>query len=181
MATNGIPRRWTVEDSLDLYNIRLWGNDHFSVNPKGNIQVHPEGPGTPAIDLRALVEETLQRGIGLPLLIRFSEILGARVRELNEAFRRAMEEYEYQGVYRGVFPIKVNQERYVVEKLVEAGRPYHFGLEAGSKPELLAVMAIALAGRRRNLPLATAWVCLPTVESLIGLAAFAISVAIYGF
>ncbi|HNU82157.1 MAG TPA: biosynthetic arginine decarboxylase [Thermoanaerobaculia bacterium] len=142
MATNGIPRRWTVEDSLDLYNIRLWGNDHFSVNPKGNIQVHPEGPGTPAIDLRALVEETLQRGIGLPLLIRFSEILGARVRELNEAFRRAMEEYEYQGVYRGVFPIKVNQERYVVEKLVEAGRPYHFGLEAGSKPELLAVMAM---------------------------------------
>ncbi|MCZ7650734.1 MAG: biosynthetic arginine decarboxylase [Thermoanaerobaculia bacterium] len=142
MAANGIPRRWTIEDSLEIYNIRLWGNNHFSVNEKGHIQVHPEGPGTAAIDLRALVEETRQRGIGLPFLIRFSEILGARVRELNEAFRRATQEYGYQGVYRGVYPIKVNQERYVVEKLVEAGRPYHFGLEAGSKPELLAVMAM---------------------------------------
>ncbi|QQR72621.1 MAG: biosynthetic arginine decarboxylase [Holophagales bacterium] len=142
MAGNGIPRRWTVEDSLDLYNIRLWGNNYFSANERGDVQMHPSGPGTPAINLRELVEEVKQRGIGLPLLIRFSEILGARVRELNEAFLSAIQEYGYQGTYRGVYPIKVNQERYVVDRLLEAGRPYHFGLEAGSKPELIAVMAM---------------------------------------
>lgn len=142
MAGNGIPRRWTVEDSLDLYNIRLWGNNYFSASERGDLQMHPGGPGSPAINLRELVEEVKQRGIGLPLLIRFSEILGARVRELNESFLAAIREYGYRGTYRGVYPIKVNQERFVVDRLLEAGRPYHFGLEAGSKPELIAVMAM---------------------------------------
>jgi arginine decarboxylase len=142
MSINGMPRKWTVEDSLDLYNIRQWGNNYFSANDRGNLVAQPGGPGTPALDLKELVEEVRRRGIAPPLLIRFSEILKARVTELNESFVRAIAEYGYRGTYRGVYPIKVNQERYVVEKLVEAGRPYHFGLEAGSKPELLAVMAM---------------------------------------
>ena len=140
--SNGAPRKWSVEDSVELYNIRQWGNGFFSVNEKGNLTVHPSGPGTDRVDLRDLVEEVRRRGISPPLLIRFSEILKARLVELNEAFRRAIGEYGYEGEYRGVYPIKVNQERYVVEDLVEAGRPYNFGLEAGSKPELLAVMAM---------------------------------------
>jgi arginine decarboxylase len=134
--------RWTAADSMDLYNINGWGNNYFSVNGRGHISVHPAGNGAPAIDLKELVDEVRQRGIGLPLLIRFSEIIKARVVELNEAFGRAMSEYGYRNVYRGVYPIKVNQDRYLVERLVTYGRPYHFGLEAGSKPELLAVMAM---------------------------------------
>jgi arginine decarboxylase len=142
MATNGMSRKWTVEDSLDLYNIRQWGNRYFSIGEKGNLVVQPGGNGSDSVDLKELVDEVRRRGIAPPLLIRFSEILKARVVELNEAFRRAIAEYGYKGHYRGVYPIKVNQERYVVEKLVEAGGPYNFGLEAGSKPELLAVMAL---------------------------------------
>lgn len=142
MATAPLSRRWTPADSLDLYNIRGWGNNYFSVSNAGHMVVHPGGPGTPAIDLKELVDEVRERGISPPLLIRFAEIIKARVVELNEAFGRAISEYGYQGQYRGVYPIKVNQVRYLVEKLVEYGTPYHYGLEAGSKPELLAVMAM---------------------------------------
>ncbi len=142
MTVSALKSRWTPTDSLDLYNIRGWGNGYFSVNSAGNMVVHPGGPAAPSIDLKELVDEVRERGIGLPLLIRFSEIVQARVVELNEAFSQAMSEYGYGGLYRGVYPIKVNQDRYLVQRLVEYGRPYHFGLEAGSKPELLAVMAM---------------------------------------
>jgi len=142
MATAPLSSRWTPADSLDLYNVKGWGNDYFSVSSQGNLLVHPGGSGTPSIDFKELVDEVRERGIGLPLLIRFSEIIKARVVELNEAFGRAISEYGYKGTYRGVYPIKVNQDRYLVERLVGYGRPYHFGLEAGSKPELLAVMAM---------------------------------------
>ena len=134
MATAApLSRRWSPADSLDLYNVRGWGNNYFSVNSAGHMVVHPGGPGTAVIDLKELVDEVRERGISLPLLIRFSEIIQARVVELNEAFGRAIDEYGYQGSYRGVYPIKVNQDRYLVERLVEYGRPYHFGLEAGSQ------------------------------------------------
>jgi arginine decarboxylase len=142
MTVTAIPTRWTPADSLELYNVPGWGNRYFGINDRGHMIVHPGGAGSPAIDLKELVDEVRERGIGLPLLIRFSEIIRARVVELNEAFGRAIGEYNYRGSYRGVYPIKVNQDRYLVERLVEYGRPYHFGLEAGSKPELLAVMAM---------------------------------------
>src|SRR3954452_13684136 len=142
MTVSALKSRWTPADSLDLYNIRGWGNGYFSVNPAGHVAVHPGGSTAPPIDLKELVDEVRERGIGLPLLIRFSEIVKARVVELHEAFHGAISEYGYQGRYRGVYPIKVNQDRYLVERLVEYGRPYHYGLEAGSKPELLAVMAM---------------------------------------
>jgi arginine decarboxylase len=141
-STGGIPRKWTVADSGETYGVKYWGNNYFSINEAGNVQAHPVGPEGGRIDLKELVDEVARRGIGLPLLIRFSDVLKSRIVELNETFRRAIAEYGYKGQYKGVYPIKVNQHRYVVEEIVQFGRPYHYGLEAGSKPELLAVMAM---------------------------------------
>jgi arginine decarboxylase len=138
----GIPRKWTVADSAEVYGVKYWGNSYFSINDAGNVQSHPTGPDGARIDLKELVDEVARRGIGLPLLIRFSDVLKSRIVELNETFKRAIAEYGYKGDYKGVYPIKVNQHRYVVEEIVQFGRPYHYGLEAGSKPELLAVMAM---------------------------------------
>ena len=141
-STAGIPRKWTIADSGETYGVKYWGNNYFSINDAGNAQAHPAGPDGARIDLKELVDEVARRGIGLPLLIRFSDVLKSRIVELNETFRRAIAEYGYKGEYKGVYPIKVNQHRYVVEEIVQFGRPYHYGLEAGSKPELLAVMAM---------------------------------------
>jgi arginine decarboxylase len=141
-STAGIPRKWTVADSAETYGVKYWGNNYFSINDAGNAQAHPAGLDAGRIDLKELVDEVARRGIGLPLLIRFSDVLRSRIVELNETFRRAIAEYGYKGQYKGVYPIKVNQHRYVVEEIVQFGRPYHYGLEAGSKPELLAVMAM---------------------------------------
>jgi arginine decarboxylase len=137
-----MPRRWTIADSIETYSVRNWGSAYFSINAAGNVAVHPSGPEAAQIDFKELVDEVRQRGIAPPLLVRFPEILRGRIVELNEAFRRAISEYGYKGIYKGVYPIKVNQDRYVVERILEYGRPYHYGLEAGSKPELLAVMAM---------------------------------------
>jgi arginine decarboxylase len=143
MALNGnLPQKWTLADSIETYDIRTWGSPYFGVNDKGNIVVHPNGPDGPQADLKELVDEVRGRGIGLPLLLRFSNILRRRVVELNEAFRAAIAEYNYKGEYRGVYPIKVNQVANVVDEILKSGRAYHYGLEAGSKPELLAVMAL---------------------------------------
>jgi arginine decarboxylase len=139
---NGIPRKWTVADSAETYGIKYWSQGYFSINDLGHIVCHPQGPEAGTIDLKELVDEVVRRGINLPLLIRFSDILKSRVVELHEAFKRAIAEFSYKGDYRGVYPIKVNQHRYVVEEICQFGRPYHYGLEAGSKPELLAVMGI---------------------------------------
>ena len=141
-STGGIPRKWTVADSAEIYGVKYWGNNYFSINDAGNVQAHPAGPENGRIDLKELVDEVARRGIGLPLLIRFSDVLKSRIVELNETFRSAIAEHGYKGQYKGVYPIKVNQHRYVVEEIVQFGRPYHYGLEAGSKPELLAVMAM---------------------------------------
>jgi arginine decarboxylase len=141
-SSGGIPNKWTVADSTEVYGVKYWGNNYFSINDAGNVQAHPAGSDNGKIDLKELVDEVSRRGIGLPLLIRFSDVLKSRIVELNEAFRRAIGEYGYKGEYKGVYPIKVNQHRYVVEEIVQFGRPYHYGLEAGSKPELLAVMGM---------------------------------------
>ena len=137
-----VPRKWTLADSVETYEIRTWGNPYFGVNDRGHVVVHPYGPEGPSADLKELVDEVRRRGIPLPLLIRFTDILRRRVAELNEAFARAIKEYEYEGTYRGVYPIKVNQVANVVTEILQAGRPFHYGLEAGSKPELLATMAL---------------------------------------
>ncbi len=135
-------RTWSINDSMDLYNVRNWGAPFFSINAAGNACVHPQGPAGPTVDLKQVVDELQRRGIGLPILIRFSDILRARVEALNEAFKTAIKDYGFRGQYLGVYPIKVNQQRQVVEEIVHYGGPYKFGLEAGSKPELLAVLAL---------------------------------------
>jgi arginine decarboxylase len=141
-SINGIPRKWTVSDSAEIYGVRGWSHGHFSISDLGDVVCQPHGIEAGVINLKELVDEVVRRGISLPLLIRFSDILRSRVVELHETFKRAMAEFNYKGDYRGVYPIKVNQNRHVVEEIVAFGRPYHYGLEAGSKPELLAVMGI---------------------------------------
>jgi arginine decarboxylase len=135
-------RRWTAADALDTYNIPRWGCGYFGINEQGNLIVQPRGEGQGAIDMKELVDELVARGIQLPILLRFSDILKARIELLCASFNRAIGEYGYNGQYRGVYPIKVNQNRTVVEEIIEFGRPFHYGLEAGSKPELLVIMAI---------------------------------------
>jgi arginine decarboxylase len=135
-------RAWTVKDSLELYNVHGWGRDFFSINDAGRVVVSPAGVGSSPIDLKELVDDLRSRGLNLPLLIRFSDILKARVQQLCGSFQQAIAENDYKGTYRGVYPIKVNQQRHVVEELVEYGRPYNLGIEAGSKPELLVALAL---------------------------------------
>lgn len=135
--------RWTVQDSARLYHIDGWGAPYFRINEDGNVEVDPSGTSDSKqkIDLFELVEDVIKRGHNLPLLIRFDDILADRIRLLNESFAHAIEEHKYKNVYRGVFPVKVCQQRHVVEEIVKFGAKYQYGLEAGSKPELLIVLA----------------------------------------
>jgi arginine decarboxylase len=135
--------RWTTADAGELYDVKSWGKGYFSVGENGHLWVHPTKEPSRGIDLRELAEKLELRGISLPILIRFAEILKHRLGELHDAFASAIAEHGYQGSYCCVYPIKVNQQRHVVEEVFQFGRPYGFGLEAGSKPELLAVLAIA--------------------------------------
>ncbi len=135
-------RGWTVKDSAELYNVAQWGAGFFGVNEKGHVSVCGGGDDGPSIDLLELVLDLRQRGLRTPLLVRFSDILAARVRGLCASFGKAISEYGYQGNYRGVYPIKVNQQRHVVEEIVRYGAAERVGLEAGSKPELLIALAI---------------------------------------
>jgi arginine decarboxylase len=131
-----------VKDSAELYNVTGWGGGFFRIAPSGNVEVTPAGEGSQAIDLKELVEDLRRRGLKLPILIRFSDILRTRIEHLSSAFEQAIADNEYKGAYRGVFPIKVNQQAHVVHELMEFGRPYNLGLEAGSKPELLVALAL---------------------------------------
>src|SRR5688500_715833 len=133
---------WTAERGAARYQIHGWGAPYFHVNARGHVEVRPN-PDRPdrVINLFELAQELKARGLELPLLLRFSDIVADRIKRINEAFIKAIAEDEYAGNYRGVFPVKVNQQRHLVEEIVEAGRPWSFGLEAGSKPELLIALA----------------------------------------
>ncbi len=134
---------WSITDANELYEVPRWGKGYFSINGAGHIQVHPTKDPSRAIDLKQLVDDLQARGITLPLLIRFSDILKHRLADIHEAFQAAITQHQYNGRYCCVYPIKVNQQRQVVEEVLNFGAPYQFGLEAGSKPELLAVVAMA--------------------------------------
>jgi arginine decarboxylase len=133
---------WSVQDAVELYGVNNWGRQFLTVNDQGHLVVHPTGQKDTGIDLKVLVADIEARGIGSPMLIRFPDILKYRVEELHNCFNTAIREQSYRGQYRGVYPIKVNQERHVVEAIVRHGKDYHFGLEAGSKPELMAILAL---------------------------------------
>ena len=134
---------WSITDAAELYDVDRWGAGYFSVNSHGHLAVHPTKDPARSIDLKQLIEDLQARGIDLPILIRFAEILQHRLGEIHDAFQRAIKDHHFNGSYCCVYPIKVNQQRQVVEEVLQFGRPYRFGLEAGSKPELLAVVALA--------------------------------------
>jgi arginine decarboxylase len=134
---------WTIADAMELYEVARWGKGYFSIDPTGHLRVHPTKDPQQAIDLKQLVDHLLLRGIGLPILIRFRDILRHRLADIHQAFQSAIAQHQYEGRYVCVYPIKVNQQRQVVEEVLQFGQVYGFGLEAGSKPELLAVVAIA--------------------------------------
>ncbi|MFM1769658.1 MAG: arginine decarboxylase [Verrucomicrobiota bacterium] len=133
---------WTIQDARDLYNVQRWGAKYFDINEAGNVVCRPLQDLGAEVAITDVVEEARARGLKFPLLIRFQDILRHRVEALNLAFRASIKEFNYQGQYRGVFPIKVNQLREVVEEILDAGKPFAFGLEVGSKPELFAGLAL---------------------------------------
>lgn len=132
---------WTIERSEELYRIQGWGDPYFSINAAGHITVSPQADRGGSLDLFELVEALKQRNLSLPMLIRFSDILEDRIERLNACFAKAIARYNYDGVYRGVYPVKCNQQRHLIEDLVRFGQPHQFGLEAGSKAELLIALA----------------------------------------
>ena len=136
------PSSWSIQDARTLYNIDRWGASYYDINDEGHVVARPLWEAGVAVDLTDVIEEARGRGLKFPLLIRFQDILRHRVASINAAFGRAIAEFEYRGTYRGVFPIKVNQLREVVEEILDAGKAHHFGLEVGSKPELLAGLAL---------------------------------------
>lgn len=133
---------WTSEDAKSLYMIDRWGSGYFGVNEAGNLTVAPLQDSGAAIPIHEVVQEALEQGLRTPMLIRFQDLLRHRVEHLNGAFKRAISENRFTGNYRGVFPIKVNQLREVVEEILDAGRPFNYGVEVGSKPEIFAGLAV---------------------------------------
>jgi arginine decarboxylase len=140
---NTSPRAWSVHDANDTYEVSRWGNGYFSINDAGHVEVRPTRDADRAIDLKELIDRLQLRGIGLPVLVRFTDLIRHRLGDIHRAFSAAIEQHQYKGRYCCIYPIKVNQQRQVVEEVLAFGRPYQFGLEAGSKPELLAVVALA--------------------------------------
>ena len=133
---------WGVGDSYGLYEVAGWGDGYVGINEAGHVEVLPEQGEGYGIDLKVLVDDLGERGLGLPILLRFSDILKRRIETVYGAFKHAIDEYGYENIYRGVYPIKVNQQRHVVEEMLSYGKGFGLGLEAGSKPELLAAMAL---------------------------------------
>lgn len=134
-------RKWRIDDSSELYNVSGWGRNYFSINEKGHAQVTPR-PGGASVDLMEVMDELQLRDVTAPVLLRFPDILDDRIRKISSCFQKAAKEYEYKGQNFVVYPIKVNQMRQVVEEIVSHGNKYNIGLEAGSKPELHAVLAV---------------------------------------
>src|SRR5215208_132303 len=142
----GTHEQWSTTDATELYEVERWGKGYFSIGDSGRVLVHPTKDTAQTIDLKQLADDLQARGIDLPVLVRFSDILRHRLGDIHDAFQAAIAQHSYTGRYTCVYPIKVNQQRQVVEEVLSFGRPYQFGLEAGSKPELLAVMAMATNG-----------------------------------
>src|SRR5215472_14011438 len=140
--SNDASAPWDIESARALYNIHRWGAKYFDINEAGHVVARPQQDAGVAVDLTDVIEEAKARGLKFPVLIRFQDILRHRVEAINKAFQSSIAEFNYQGRYRGVFPIKVNQLREVVEEILDAGKPFDFGLEVGSKPELFAGLAL---------------------------------------
>ncbi len=133
---------WTIEDSSKIYNLNKWGGKYFSINSKGNILISPDGYKGKKIDLHMLVKEIKNRKINPPFILRFNDILKDRIKEINTCFSRAIKQYKYQNIYQGVFPVKCNHQKHLIEKIIEFGGEWNLGLEVGSKSELLIGLSL---------------------------------------
>jgi arginine decarboxylase len=133
---------WTPQKSAELYGLDFWGNDYFNVNDSGNVTLTPFGKSGPSVDLKAVTDDLVQRGIRLPILLRFPDIVKSRIELIHSCFEQAIKTNGYNGNFNGVYPIKVNQQKHLVEEIVKHGEKYDFGLECGSKPELLITLAL---------------------------------------
>ncbi|MBN1413376.1 MAG: biosynthetic arginine decarboxylase [Spirochaetales bacterium] len=142
MYQSEILENWNYKKSVDLYGIKYWGQGYFGINEKGEVTVALNGPNGPKkISIFQIIEGIQERGLGLPLLLRFKDILDDRLMHFHKSFKEAIDEAGYKGVYRGVYPIKVNQQEEVIREITQSGSSYHHGLEAGSKAELIAALA----------------------------------------
>lgn len=141
-------KNWSVEKSSSLYGLDFWGGKYFHVNKEGHLEIRPEGGSdSPSLDLYKMVKDFENQGVNLPLLVRFPGVIKSQMKRLNSCFEKAIKEQDYQGKYFGVFPVKVNQQRHVIEDIVESGSEYNFGLETGSKPELLIALSYMQSDR----------------------------------
>ncbi|SPD73561.1 Biosynthetic arginine decarboxylase [uncultured Desulfobacterium sp.] len=139
----GSLERWTIENSADLYGIRNWGSGYFNISDKGEVVINPTGKDSSSvISLMDVISGIKERGLGMPILLRVGDILQSRISLLHNSFQTAIDTFGYKGQYRGVFPIKVNQQQQVVEEVTHFGSKYHHGLEAGSKAELIAAISL---------------------------------------
>ena len=151
MATRTLPEIpvpvtpvWTVDSARSLYNIEGWGGGYFDINDDGHVIVRPDPDRAHlTLDLKGFARDLEEQGVQLPVLLRFSDILRSRIETLSERFDAAINEFEYTGGYTTVYPIKVNQQRHVVEEIVKFGNTHGVGLECGSKPELQAVLGLS--------------------------------------
>jgi len=146
MDMNGVLEQWTLRDAAELYGVPNWGHGHFGISPEGEVTValrhaSPDADRVKPVSLYAIARGLRDRGMSLPVLLRFGDLLDSSITAINECFLQAIEKLQYKGIYRGVYPVKVNQQQQVIEEVSHFGRKYHYGLEAGSKAEL----AIALA------------------------------------
>ena len=133
--------RWTKKKSEELYGITSWGGDFFSISDTGEVLINPYKNKEAAVSLLEIVSGVKERGLDMPVLLRFENLLDARISYINNAFAKAMKELSYDGKYRGVYPVKVNQQQQVIEEVAKFGKKYHHGLEVGSKPELIAALS----------------------------------------
>ena len=134
--------KWTIEDSLKTYGVDIWGADFFTLNKQGHIEITPQGAKGPRLDLYKIITDLSKQNIRLPVLIRFPDIIHSQMNKLVHCFDKAISEYGYKGRYQGVFPVKVNQQSYVIKDIIKHGAPHQFGLEVGSKPELLIALSL---------------------------------------
>ncbi len=133
---------WTIDDAADAYGIRNWGHGYFDIDPDGEVTISlAHGETRHAVSLHDIYQGIKSRGMTLPVLLRFSDLLDTAIANINESFLKAIRDAGFQGRYRGVYPIKVNQQQQVIDEICHFGTKYHYGLEAGSKAELVAALA----------------------------------------
>ena len=156
--------KWNVEQSKKLYGTSVWGTPYFDINPQGHVSITPFGTDkkNQQVDLYEIVKDLSQRQVRFPVIVRFPDIIRSQMQSITNCFKKAIQDNDYQGSYHGVFPVKVNQQSYVIQDIVHSGQNHSFGLEVGSKPELL--IALSLISRKDSLIICNGFKDRPYIE-----------------